>query len=553
MISTHSPKLFNARIDSNALAAEILHPVPNGIICSQTVNIKNRFWSAPKNAADIKKWREIIAELPANHVMTTSLPAIRDPHLKQVLLPNDNWREDEYVSVSPVASMGVINETYLRLGTQSMPFKKWVIQPTPAALANHGDVMLKQGGIVRLMRRGLVQIKEPNIWKGSFVQLTARCDNMNISSGMMSVGFPAISAIGGFIHSIERKVGIEMEFACGFKSLSWSEGVPRCTLHKTSSQSSIGRMKGRAIEPKPGYTTEEITATGQIVILIRSSADQNDLKTLVKVLNSSNRLAGGRLFDIDVSIVENGVAPEANYIFDASTDIVCDTQTDALQASLNMYKLGGEWREGLGWYQKGNGYTLNHSGYAYLEEPCEKTNVRNNYHHAWAEAAFSLINQSAMSSKAWWKRESSKAGVFWRNAHNTNPVARKKARKNNITGIPKSIIDSIKDKHSVFKRNADKPNPVERKEARKHNITGIPKLSIGLTKNQKGVDITRYTVNFKKSDGKPSNKSFYFGANTSQRDSFLNAIAFMKDNGLYDGSTTDALSVYQEYKHETLA
>ncbi len=87
--------------------------------------------------------------------------------------------------------------------------------------------------------------------------------------------------------------------------------------------------------------------------------------------------------------------------------------------------------------------------------------------------------------------------------------------------------------------------------ARKTNITGIKTLSIGHTKNSKGGLLTRYSVNYKK-DGKPSCKSFYFGANQNQFDAFIKATDFMTENGLLSLSSDEVKTIYKEFKHEKL-
>src|SRR5690606_20559978 len=136
----------------------------------QTVSMRREFWATPANAADMRKWRGVIEGLSADFAPEPSLPEIKDPHLKQVLIPVD----DGYVSITPVASMGVLHELYQRLYEQGLPFFTWVVQPTVAAMANHGEALLLQSGKVRMLRRGLAQIA-PGSWRGDFVQLTARC------------------------------------------------------------------------------------------------------------------------------------------------------------------------------------------------------------------------------------------------------------------------------------------------------------------------------------------------------------------------------------------
>lgn len=410
MIATHTAKIFNARLKQSALASKIIAPVPDDIICSQSVKMRRELWAAPINAADIKYWREMTANLPEDYELATSLPEITDPQLKQILLPLD-FLNDIYVSVTPVASMGVIHEIYHRLHEMNLPYRKWIIQPTPAALANHGEALLMQGGVVRMLRRGPAKVARRS-WRGDFIQLTARCERMNISSGMTAVGFPAITAIGGFIHSLERSIGREIEFAFGMKSAEWVSGVKKFPVHKDSYGSFTGRSKGGKIDVTPGYSTEEITANCEIVLLLRTDEPP---QALLEFLKNTQRLAGGSLFDIDIAVVTNGHPPDASYLLDASLDIarICSkNDADSLQAALEMYANDGNWIDGE-WHQPRNGYTLNQTGYAFLESPINRPGTRGNYPHAWAEPVFSLITQGSMTDECWWSRNTIEAGVFW--------------------------------------------------------------------------------------------------------------------------------------------
>lgn len=423
MIATHTAKMFNARLKVSAVCASIVSTVPPGTICSQTTNARRTFWAAPSNAADIKLWRDKISNLPEDFTFDTVLPEISDPQLKQLLVPLD-WRNKQYACVTPVASMGVIHEMYQRLYEQNLPFRKWVIQPTPAAMANHGEALLMQSGEIRLLRRGPSRTDQGK-WKGTFVQLTARCEGMNISSGMLAVGFPAITAIGGYVHSLERQTGQDLAFAFGMKSANWVSGVPKAQSHNNSYGAVSGRAKGSGVlSTTPSYATEEIVANCEIVLLLKvASGHEDELKTLLK---QARRLAGGSLFDVDVSVVVDGAPPVASYLFDASKDIIrsldnCEINTpeaaldryfDPLQAALDMYSKDGEWCDGE-WYQPKNGYTVNHTGYAFLEQPVQRAGARADYPHSWVESTFSLITQGSMTNDCWWSSQATNAGVFW--------------------------------------------------------------------------------------------------------------------------------------------
>ena len=403
MIATHSLKFLDARARNKALLARPIGKVPESCICSSTTQLKKEFWASPSNASEIPKWSDAakkFSKFDENHI---NIPDTIDSQNKQLLIPTS---QDEYISITPVTSMGLVNELYQRIAEQTLPYMNWTIQPTPAAMANHGETLLRQGGKVRLLRRGPSNI-EPQKWNGSFIELTARCEKMNIASGFLSVGFPAITSIGGFIHSLERKTGCNIEFAIGIRKSEWSRSVPKVTIHKGSSGGgTTGKVQGKKVDIRPGYTTNEITATCDVVILLRGEY----LAAIESSLKNVHNLAGGRLFDIHIKRKTNEKPEQASYLIDASLDIEKykeKTQLDNLQAALDIYGMDGDWCDEE-WRQYRNGYTLNHTGYALLEKPKAREAARGNYKHAWAEPTFSLITQGYMSDDCWWSRQSSR-------------------------------------------------------------------------------------------------------------------------------------------------
>ena len=399
MLATHSAKTFSSKIKQQALCARPIGLVPNRLICSQTVKMKKELWACPLNAAQIREWREKSKELPDNFQFENSLPDVTDGRIKQLLLPTNAISTNyEYISVTPVSSLGLLNELFKRLKYQWAPYIEKMIQPTPAARSNHGEQILVQGGAVRMMSQ--MPFKTPPItkWVGQCIQITARCDGTNVSGGMMATGFPAITAIGGTVHSIERLINLPLEFAFGVVKSDWNLG-----LKKTSTT-----MSGKV---SPSYVTEESCATLEIVLLIRikgGCAKDGDYKTLKNLIdNNIRRVSGGSLSNFETKHIESEAAERASYLEDASEQMNSDIfdsvdeddVPDNLDKAIFNYKLGAK-------------FTLNQTGYILLEEPCEKEKSRGGM-HAWVEPAFSLITLNGLDKGSWWKREHTDAGVFW--------------------------------------------------------------------------------------------------------------------------------------------
>ncbi|OJW82869.1 MAG: hypothetical protein BGO66_03010 [Alicycliphilus sp. 69-12] len=412
MIGTHAPKLLNPRIKQQALRAWLPADVPAALVCSRNIKMRRELWALPSNAADMGAERKLIAErrLPTE----PEIPSVTDDGVKQVLLPTGPVGSDSYVCAAPVYSCGLVHELYQRLKERNLPFVSWTIQPTPAALSNHGEALLMQAGRLRMLRRGVHnRLPVPSIpcdgifeqtlpvaeFFGGVVQLSGNAQQMNIGSGGIATGMPAITAIGGAVHAIERECGIDVDFAIGYEFIEWGERARKA----------VEMRRGAAHKAStPGYIADEIQGSGRFVLLLRPRDPGADVERLADAACTLRRLAGGAVFDERVDVLLPGDAPSsATWIADASR--VMDG-ADALDAALDLYGHGGEWVDG-GWRQPDTTYTLNMSGYAYLSDPAPAAWARQAYPACWVEPVFSCVSQSLRPS--WWRRQSAAWGVSW--------------------------------------------------------------------------------------------------------------------------------------------
>jgi len=418
MIGTHNPKMFNARLKQPGLRARILAP-ERDVVTSATTALRRELWAIPNNAADMASERAEAEAQAGAALLVPELPRIADPGIKQLLLPVGDWRLDEYVSTTPVPSMGLVHELYKRLSERDLPSIRWKVQPVPAALSNHGEALLLQNGAVRLLRRGVAQVRGRGVWEEAVVALQGRVERMSVAAGMLAVGWPAITAIGGLVHAIERKTGVDLDFAFGMNNVQWVEG-PLHTLSRGATPVVPRALDGRVragqaygvVSPAPGYQRDEIQANGHFVLLLRAPVDS--LTAVAAEAGAITRLAGGSIFDAQVYVSRPGaVRKEMAFLLDASVELARrEKEVDALDAALDAYGRDGEWRDGE-WWQARNGYTLNATGYAWLEQPQRRDNVRGNYPHVWSESVFSLVTQGSLTPSAWWRRQGDQGGVRW--------------------------------------------------------------------------------------------------------------------------------------------
>lgn len=376
MIGTHAPKMLNGRLKQAAICANIIADIPKTYICSSTVNLSRKYWSLPINAPDIGKFKETAA---AAQTADRSIPALTAGNMRQIIIP---WK-DTHISISPVPSCGLINEIWKRpLGTRH----HWVIQPTPTARGNHGEPMTVQYGKVKLMMRGVRRTPPAKDQeKTQYIEIAANAQGMSIASGFVSMGWPAITAIGGLVHAIELATGIDnIPFAFGMRDVSFSFGAKK-----------FARFKNK--KPTTGLVTDEVTGSGNVVILLKT----DQFERISEAFKSITRIAGGSIFDLKINARETAEFPHAAYLFDASEDVQLNEKTDALGAAIELYS------------QERSKYALSQAGYALLDNPVSSELSRKPL-HAWAEPVFCVVKQGAFNKNAWWQRHDLENFVVWK-------------------------------------------------------------------------------------------------------------------------------------------
>ncbi|HDR1268598.1 TPA: hypothetical protein QB264_001846 [Pasteurella multocida] len=403
MIGTHAPKLFSSKVKQSALNADIIAEVPKYYICSHTISMRQKYWALPLSAAEIGIYREMTKCERENQ--PKKVPDIEDPRLvKQLLVPF----KKSYVSVSPVPSCGVLHEISQRSFEKKIfPMYRRVIQPNFAAWSTHGEMLLEQKGRIALLVKPLRHFTKKKKSISEYITIRCRVEKMNVSSGMTAVLFPSITAIGGAVHTIERAVNKKLDFAVGFKNLSF-----------TNSGILGNALKGKKVIPQ--LVLDEITANADVIILLKleRGASEEEKQEVLRYLqnNPLNRIAGGTTWEYSACLDKY----DDNYTFivDCSKEVekgLEQDEVDALDAAFDKYKNKGEINEKTGLFEitEKTSVIINHTGYAFLEKPRYRQYARNNYPHAWVEPVFSVVEQETFSRRAFWTRKEKKFGVVF--------------------------------------------------------------------------------------------------------------------------------------------
>lgn len=393
MLATHIPKFDLSFFRQQAISARILGEVKQ-YICSSTIHIERELWAAPRNAADMRTWREASAQ-PSK--LEVEIPPLEDLRQKQLLLPTQAWQKGEYICVTPVKSMGVVNELYKRL--ENLPAISRTLQPVAAALSSHGETLLMHAGRVRMLRQPVASL-EQNSWDGECVQIVLQLENVNLGAGLFSTGLPALSAIGGTVHVLERKFGLDLQFAYGARDISINVGGKKYSKIKGSDKTI------------PGTVLNEVNGRCTLILLIKG-INHIPLSMIRKEIGEIRRIAGGTFFEASISRAAGTDVEPALYLCKADLDSL--PEEDILDTMLRVYSQGWEMDEQKKKWIRNNfpAYSAVMAGYAFLEEPTWREHSRGNFLHAWAEPLFLPVRLGGLAADSWWTRNSHTHGVQW--------------------------------------------------------------------------------------------------------------------------------------------
>lgn len=412
MFATHNPRLIRAKTHNKAVNAEIIGDIDPRLICSKTTAMRKPYWYCPASSNEPQIPTEALKGKPERF-----LPDIDDDrYIKQVLFPTVNWNGEViphgkdnpyYVSVSPLESMGLLNELNERIKTQALPARALTIEFDRKSYANHGELLVKYKGKLSLITRSMtvtilkqedetplelgipplpVFDEKDKLVTGFALKFTV--EDCNIAAGFMSMGHPAITSVGSLVQHMEFELGFKINFAVGLNSIEFRGVRPRYHPVKLKKQSLWG---------------EEGEMTGAFDIVLVLKCDPENMNALDAYVNRKdkppfNRFASGEITNYSVIKLVNQEPPNANYLMDCTEQNVGGV--DSLQSALK-------------WYSRSRQYAINQSGVAYLEQPTHRSHTRHGYKHAWAEPIYVLIRQSVFSPACFWEQRISENWVRW--------------------------------------------------------------------------------------------------------------------------------------------
>lgn len=400
MIVTHSNKFLKPESTVTGLVKSEHLEVPANLVCSNHVRKAKKYWAHPHCAKYYREAKELAEQANSENKADNNFPNFLDKYCKQMFLKT----KDGFIIHTPLHSLAFLDEIstcikdlYFNEGHNSFDYFPHQIAPAGLSLANRGELALKNYGRFR-MKRVYIPKKPPlnniNLDENrQYVFFEGNVENANLNASFISAGLPSLTAVGGIVQLLEVELKED--------SIPFAFGVRNGDISRSGKKGVDFRHK-KAV---PKLECTEINGYFEFCIVLdvtdfkKKSADKVKSRVLKKKLTKIEdcllkvrRLAGGPIFNCKVSR-----KIETNYAFvvkdEESIDIANHTENPVH-------------------YIIKNNLTLITAGYALLEKPKERKNVRNSnlndkeHLHSFTEPLFCSVSFSnVLNEKSFFKRE----------------------------------------------------------------------------------------------------------------------------------------------------
>lgn len=385
-MATHSAKLFQKKGTQAPVCASIRTSIPSTYISSATIKLDRLTWLDPSS-------------------IQTKDVNITDVKTKQITVSFNN--NQDTVAITPMTAIGLYYEIYKREieAISNLPATNLIdicVVPNPKELKQYNEVIGTMKGHVKsfsmpeIKLNSLSGTKRIDLDANSFV-LSVRLKNASLSSNLIAVGLPSITAIAGFFMYMENKTGISTEFAIGIKSTI--KNLMREPLDKRSTVRGL-----RIFDSKVDQRNGDIELC--FVIRCQNSSEANYLKHWIQ--NSDFKLAGG---DVLYKAVSDVLYDDCCWIYEADPLTV---QKDIKDRELFDFPLNADPLDYAlilnrsNFIDSDNKYTVSANGYAFLGKPSFDPNSRaKSGLHVWAEVIYSVVylNRNLDPKKGFWSKK----------------------------------------------------------------------------------------------------------------------------------------------------
>ncbi|MDB0171197.1 hypothetical protein CTY74_09460, partial [Acinetobacter baumannii] len=293
-MATHSAKLFHRKGTQPPLCAQIQTRIPNTYISSATVNLERFTWSDPLQ------------------IETNKRTDIVDLKTKQITVSYNNNLDS--VAITPMTAIGLYYELFKRENNSDefVPGTKltdFCIEFNDRALCEYNEVISTLNGHIKafstpeIKANSLSGTKKISLDENTF-GLTVQLKNANLSSNMIAVGLPSITAIAGFFMFIEHRTGIKADFAIGIKNT-----IKNTVVEMYGNRSSLRGFRS-FIDKRVDQRNGDIELT--FIIRCNSTEEVINLKSWIQ--SNDFKIAGG---DVHYKVISDVLYDDCCWIYEA--------------------------------------------------------------------------------------------------------------------------------------------------------------------------------------------------------------------------------------------
>ena len=323
------------------------------------------YWASPNDAANYKKAKELAA---STVFMNSEFPTELSAFETQLFLRHGS----SHILHTPTMGCALVDAVTAAFATTSLGV--WVaMESTPVAIANHGEVLVNWKGKVKSLTSNRVEYQAIHqAFKPTMpLYVYGTLQSYNANAGLITIGVPAITAITGAVENIRLKAGIEenIPFAFGVANNKWN------LTSKKGAETYQNSGKAASV------ILHETEKSGNCDFCLVLDAKDSSLDELAKAINSLQKIAGGSVFNLNIT----QVPPKKGYQWLARLD---KYQDDKIAQVLQRYA------------EKRSMPML--VGYRLLQAPSSKSGLRNSdYLHAYSEGIYAPVTY--MQSPVFWQ------------------------------------------------------------------------------------------------------------------------------------------------------
>ncbi len=377
MLTTHNFRTINPNLSQTPLCQALKTNLSKISLTSNTLRLSKFVWADRQqlrsNDLDIQS-----ALLASEHYLNTGIlpdaisveTALIDPTLHQLKLIEYKDNSQSALSISIAPCMGIFHEIITRsdkIINQGGNILDYIstqqIEPREDRLFQHGQLIETHNGYLRALKYPVDQIGKRLHGKYSkhdkkYLVVELDIPNLNVATGLVGVGLPAVSMFGLFINNhvqVQANIDRDLQFAVGL--CQYQPNKPKL---KHEHENHLRKAKVRCclvIEARTDEEAERISQTFIGAIRIGGSDIRHLNCTYTNIIPNADWL---KYMDEDVQAY-----------LDANPD------GDALDAAFSL--------------MTERPLTLTVAGFALLNEPKDVSHLFNEpVMHAWAESVFRL-------------------------------------------------------------------------------------------------------------------------------------------------------------------